>query len=86
VPPKLVFQTYDTGANFGSVDSSLKKISWFPAQKRSISELGAHLGIGLNSEVHLRAKDNYILSINLEAVVNESFYSDTVYALRKYYL
>jgi len=79
LPPKWLSQPHDTGANFCSVDSSLKE-DLLPV----IAPCSKKINIGAPGfspdvpEVHSESKD-YILQINFEAVLEESLYSDTVY-------
>jgi len=85
-PPKLLSQTYDTGANFSFVDSYLKKDLppvIVPCSKKI--NIGSPISSQEVQGVHLEPKD-YFLPNNFEAVLDEKMYSDTVYALRRYYL
>jgi len=79
LPPKSLLQPHDTGTNFSSVDSSLKDLLLLLAPRSKTINIGTPISSPDVPRVHLESK-NYILPINFEAVLDESLYSDTVYA------
>jgi len=82
LPFKLLAQTHETDANYSSGDPPLKNVlpPLMGSRSKAINS-GAPGSSPDVPEVHLETKD-YILSINLETVLEESLYSDTVYAAK----
>jgi len=80
LPPKLDSQALDTGANYNSAEHSLKE-NLLPLMSDNYKPINS--GTPVSSPdvtgVTLESTD-YIIPINFEAVLNESLYSDTVYA------
>jgi len=81
LPLKLLAQTHETDANYSWRDPLLRKylapLIVRGSKKINIGAPGSSLD---GSEVHREDKNDYILPINMEAVLKESLYSDTVYA------
>jgi len=80
VPPKLLSQPHDIGANYSSVDYSLKKnLPPLMVPRSKTINISTPISSQDVPGVYLESK-NYILPINFEAVLDKSMHSDTVYA------